>query len=153
MLLNRPKNIDVARFVVEEYIRVNYTINGELIFENIDGVYIVNCDGNVKVKNLKIEKLTEGFVWGIVKGDFSCSWCKNLKTLEGSPKEVGGGVYCSFCTKLESLEGSPEKVGGFFDCSECDNLKTLKGAPKKCKIYCDKRLNREIKFSYKSYIL
>ena len=37
-LLNRPKNLDVARMVAEEYIRANYTVKGNLTFENVRGV-------------------------------------------------------------------------------------------------------------------
>lgn len=37
-LLNRPKNIDVARMAAEEYINNNYKIDGKLTFENVNGV-------------------------------------------------------------------------------------------------------------------
>ena len=62
MLLNRPKNIDVARIVAEEYINANYNIKDKLTFENVNGIYIINCDGDVEVKNKEIENLTEGFM-------------------------------------------------------------------------------------------
>ena len=162
-LLNRPENIDVAEMVAEEYIKANYTVEGKLTFETVNGVCIVNCDGDVGVKNIKIEKLTDGFVWGEVKGHFYCThcekletlegapkyvgghfycqYCKNLKSLKGAPKEVGRDFYCTGCTKLESLEGAPEEVGEYFYCYGCRKLKSLKGAPKKVKgIGCDKRL-------------
>lgn len=128
-LLNRSKNIDVVSIAAEEYINVNYEIDGELTFENVDGTCVVNCDGNVYIKYRKVEKLTDGFVWGKVKGDFKCILCANLKSLEGSPKEVGGDFSCFRCNNLESLEGAPEKVGRDFNCSDCKNLKSLEGAP------------------------
>lgn len=109
-LLNRPKIIDVARMVAEEYINTNYSIKGNLTFENVDGTYMVNCSGDVEVKNKKIEKLTDGFVWSGVKGNFQCSYCAKLKSLEGTPKEVGGVFGCKFCEKLQSLEGAPKKA-------------------------------------------
>ena len=118
---------------IKDYINNNYNISGNLTFENINEIYVVNCDGDVEVKNKKIIKLTNGFVWGEVKGDFDCSECNNLESLEGAPKEVSGYFDCSNCKKLESLEGSPEKVGGYFDCSRCENLKSLEGAPKEVK--------------------
>ena len=62
MLLNRSKNIDFARMVIEEYINTNYEICGNLTYENANGIYIVNCDDNIYIKNKKIEKLTEGFM-------------------------------------------------------------------------------------------
>ena len=159
MLLNRPKNIDVARMVIEEYINANYIVNGKLTFENINGTHIVNCSGTVKVKNKKIEKLTDGFVWGVVGGDFDCSYCinlkslegapekvvnfsclecDNLKSLEGSPKEVRGFFVCTRCDGLESLEGMSKKIGRSLSCAHCKNLKSLKGAPKKVgmNFYC-----------------
>ena len=150
-LLNRPKNIDVTSIAAEEYINTNYIIKGKLTFETVNGVYIVNCDGHVEVKNKKIKKLTEGFEWGIVTGsfdcfecenleslkgtpkeawDFNCACCHSLKSLEGGPENVGsGGFYCDECN-LESLEGAPEKVKGDFYCKDCPNLKTLEGSPK-----------------------
>lgn len=106
MLLNRPKNIDVARMVIEEYINANYIVNGKLTFENVSGMHTVNCDGDVEVKNKEIGKLTEGFVWGEVKGNFDCSWCEKLETLEGSPEEVGGIFNCTWCVNLNTLEGT-----------------------------------------------
>lgn len=62
MLLNRPKNIDVARMVAEEYINANYNVKDKLTYENTDGVCMMNCTGDVEVKNKEIEKLTEGFM-------------------------------------------------------------------------------------------
>ena len=164
-LLNRPKNIDVARVVAEEYINNNYNIKGKLTFEYINGTYIVNCNGNVEVKNWEIENLTDGFVWGAIKGNFDCSDCEylkslegapeyvseefdcshcyNLKSLEGAPEKVGGDFSCSWCNNLKSLEGAPEHVGREFRCNDCPNLTSLKGAPEKVKrIDCDRRLKK-----------
>lgn len=88
--------------------------------------------------------LTNGlFEWGEVKGDFSCSDCKKLRSLEGAPKKVDGNFDCSSCGYLYTLEGAPEYVLGNFDCSDCPSLKSLVGAPKKvgknfyCK-HCDR---------------
>ena len=130
MLLNRPKNIDVARLAAEEYINNNYIINGLLSFENVNGTCMVNCDSHVKVKNKDIEKLTDGFVWGKVRGIFDCGFCPNLKSLEGAPKEVDEDFYCYNCVNLTSLKGAPKEVGGTFSCVHCENLTSLKGAPK-----------------------
>ena len=62
MLLNRSKNIDFTRMVIEEYINTNYNVKGKLTYEIVNGIYIVNCDDNIYIKNKKIEKLTEGFM-------------------------------------------------------------------------------------------
>ena len=104
-LLNRSKSIDVANVameMIERYINTNYTTRGKLTFEPANGIYIVSCEGGVEVKNKNIEKLTDGFVWGEVKRDFRCAYCKNLISLEGAPKRVGENFSCYNCTNLES---------------------------------------------------
>ena len=71
------------------------------------------------------------FQWGKMGGDFDCTYCTNLKSLEGAPKEVGYDFSCAHCKSLKSLEGAPEEVGGSFSCNDCHSLKNLEGAPKK----------------------
>ena len=130
-LLNRSKNVDVvglAADMAKTYINDNYTVYGKLTFANINGVCIVNCDGDVKVKNKQIVKLTEEFIWGEVTGDFNCDFC-NIKTLEGAPETVGGFFDCSSCKNLKTLKGAPKKVDGTFSCSYCDSIQSLVGGP------------------------
>lgn len=96
--------------------------NGEY---DIDGGFVLGyfpeliADGKLNIK------------FGKVSGDFWCHDFKNLKSLEGCPKEVGGDFDCSKCNSLTSLKGAPEKVGGDFNCRECENLTSLEGAPEK----------------------
>ena len=54
-----------------------------------------------------------------IGGNFNCSYCNSLTSLEGSPKEVGGYFNCSRCPSLTSLEGAPKEVGGEFACYNC----------------------------------
>ncbi len=129
LLLEKLENTNADQIAVEEYINANYRIDGKLTFVQTNGVCVVNCDGDVFVKNKDIEKLTDGFVWGEVKGDFVCLFCNKIKYLEGSPEEVGGDFDCSYCKQLESLEGAPQKVKGYFSCYYCKKLKSLEGAP------------------------
>lgn len=77
--LKELENINVDQIAVEEYINVNYIIKGKLTFENVNGICIVNCDGDVTVKNEETEKLTDGFVWGKVDGNFDCTYYNKLK--------------------------------------------------------------------------
>ena len=106
--------------LIEQFLNDNYDIHGTY---NIDG-NVVNVDGQIYVKNMNIESLTNGiFQFGKVDGSFYCHKCKNLKSLEGAPRKVGKAFYCHSCHKLKSLEGAPEKVGGNFWCSGCRNLK------------------------------
>ena len=113
---------------VKEWINDNYKINGNL---TITDDLVVNCSGNVAVRNTSITTLTNGlFRWGVIGGGFNCNHCENLKTLEGAPKKTGGCFDCGRCDKLETLEGAPEEVGGYFYCGDCTKLETLEGAPK-----------------------
>lgn len=50
-----------------------------------------------------------------------------LRSLEGSPHEIGGDFICAR-NNLTSLEGGPVKVGGVYDCSS-NELSSVKGAP------------------------
>ncbi|MGF6348207.1 DUF4116 domain-containing protein [Variovorax sp. W2I14] len=50
-----------------------------------------------------------------------------LRSLEGSPHEIGGDFICAR-NNLSSLEGGPAKVGGVYDCSS-NELSSVKGAP------------------------
>ena len=126
-MIDEQNNILLLK--IKDYINTYYTTKGELTFEQTNGVYIVNCDGDIRVKNSKIESLTNGlFQFGNVSGNFYCYSCGKLKSLKGAPSGVGG-FYCTSCPKLKSLEGAPKKVGMDFDCNGCKNLETIKGAP------------------------
>ena len=83
-----------------------------------DGTWKVNPDtglidirGNFdcRWKNLNDFK---GLRFGKVSGGFYCS-DNNLKTLDGSPREVGGSFWCER-NPLISLEAAPLKVGYYF---------------------------------------
>ena len=113
---------------VESWIKENFKIKGTL---KINKDFTVDCTGDVAVKNNNITSLTNGmFSWGEIGGEFSCSFCKNLKSLKGAPEEVGERFNCSFCDELKNLEGSPKYVKGpEFDCTYCQNLTSLEGAP------------------------
>ena len=127
--------------IVEEWIKNNYKIEGKL---TISDDLVINCTGDVEVKNKNIEYLTNGlFRWGRVGKAFSCINCESLKSLEGAPKWVGGYFNCSGCKNITSLEGSPKKVGSDFYCSFCNKLESLKGSPKKIiwSFYCDNCIN------------
>ena len=97
----------------------------------INGKYHISTDACVTVKNTSIQSLANDlFVWDTVRS-FVCNKCKNLKSLEGSPKKVNTYFSCNYCDSLTNLVGSPEEANNFF-CNHCKNLKSLEGAPKKC---------------------
>lgn len=100
----------------------------------IDGTYTINEDLSIDVHgNIKIvlSNVDESHIkrMRIIQGNFNCSGCESLESLEGAPKEIGGSFYCEMCTKLSSLKGAPQKVHGNFNCSGCENLESLEGAP------------------------
>ena len=125
--------------LIEEFLKENYkgewTISEE---PNEDGLYVVNSNDNVYIKNKQMTSLVNDlFVWGTINGGFDCSWC-SLTSLKGAPKTVKDFVCCE-CPLLESLEGGPEIVTGYFDCGGCKSLKTLEGGPQEVRgtFYCN----------------
>ena len=99
---------------------------------NKDGKFEVLSNGYIEVKNEYITSLTNGlFIWTNIKGNFICSDCASLTSLEGAPKEVSGDFVCDECNSLTSLEGAPKEVGGNFTCWSCNSLTSLEGAPEK----------------------
>ena len=114
--------------LIEKFLNDNYDITGPYAIKK----GVVDVNGQVSVKNQSIESLTDGlFQFGTVRENFYCDGCKYLKSLEGSPEEVGGNFNCRECRSLKSLEGAPKEVGGDFSCTHCWDLKTLEGGPEK----------------------
>ena len=114
--------------LIEQFLKDNYDIVGTYKIEGD----VVDVKGYVKVKNREIESLTNGtFRFGTITKSFDCTNCPKLKSLKGSPKEVGMAFLCTDCIKLTSLEGGPKEVEGNFDCNNCLKLVSLKGAPEK----------------------
>jgi hypothetical protein len=102
--------------ICKKYGIENYTINNGL----------VDVDGDVDLNSRRLDKLPLTF--GMVTGNFYCSY-NQLKTLEGSPREVGSDFYC-YNNQLRSLEGCPTEVGGDFNCNN-NQLTSLEGSPNK----------------------
>lgn len=92
----------------------------------INGKYQISADAFVVVKNTNIKSLVNDlFVWDTVE-TFLCNNCKNLKSLEGSPKKCTN-FNCTFCNSLTNLIGAPEYVDIEFKCDYCRNLSSLEG--------------------------
>ena len=131
-LLDRVKNKEVNHdALIKEFLKDNYKINGSYTIKGTKDGFVVDVKGYIKVINKDITSLTNGlFEFGEVSGEFLCSYCKNLTSLEGAPEKVGGTFECYNCKALTTLEGAPEKVGDDFSCRRCESLKSLEGAPK-----------------------
>ena len=109
---------------IEQFLKDNYDIVGTYKI----GGDVVDVKGYVKVKNRELESLTNGtFRFGTITKSFDCTNCLKLKSLKGSPKEVGMDFLCTDCIKLTSLEGAPKKVGGNFYCNNCLRLTSIWG--------------------------
>ena len=64
-----------------------------------------------------------------VNGSVNAAGRKDLKTFPVEFGKVTGNFYCSVCDSLTTLQGSPSEVGGDFSCFECASLTTLQGSP------------------------
>ena len=105
----KNKKIDEQNNKIKDYINTNYTVKGELTFvEQTNGVYIVNCDGDIRVKNSEIESITNrSFRFGKVSGDFSCYSCGNLKSLKGDNETFFASSKTSLAAAVFPTPGGP----------------------------------------------
>lgn len=90
---------------------------------------LVSVNGPVSFNTLAHDELTHFAVQFDVVDSFSCSACRKLTSLVGSPRIVNRSFFCSHCFELETLEGAPQFVGGYFSFSYCQKLKSLEGSP------------------------
>ena len=88
---------------------------------------LVDVEDSVSLRRQDFQKLPVSF--GKVSGCFDLEGCRQLLTLEGSPREVGNYFDCGSCISLKTLKGAPQRVGRWFGCEGCIGLETLKGAP------------------------
>jgi hypothetical protein len=113
---------DEQRKFLDEYTGGKWTVNSEGLVD-IKGDFCGHSQG--------LEDFL-GIRFGRVSGSFYCS-NNQLRTLEGSPREVSGSFYCSR-NQLRTLEGSPREVDGNFYCYR-NPLISLEGAPEVIKGY------------------
>lgn len=122
---------EVASIRYKKFLEENYTIDGDTTFYEKDGKIFVDVKGHVKVKNLDITSLVEDNLrFGYVTGNFNCSQCKQLISLEGAPEKIKGGFYCWDCYSLKTLEGATPLIHTDFNCGHCHSLVSLEGGPK-----------------------
>lgn len=119
----------------------NYTINDDLT---------VDVKGNVDLfhKKFKLRKLI--FQFGIVTGDFCCSF-HYLKTLKGCPREVGGSFDVGH-NELKSLEFFPKKIGKNISVAH-NRLISLKGIVNEVNGYLTCSFNNLTSLNYFPLIL
>ena len=89
----------------------------EFLDKNTEGTWSVNNEGLVDIKGsfyCSSQGLEDflGIRFGKVSGGFYC-YNNQLRTLEGSPREVGEDFWC-YGNPLISLEGAPEMIKGEF---------------------------------------
>jgi hypothetical protein len=107
---------DEQREFLDNFTRGTWSVNNEGLVD-IKGNFICSSEGFEDFLGIR---------FGKVSGNFYCDG-NQLRTLEGSPREVGGDFECDG-NQLRTLEGSPREVGGRFYCWE-NPLISLEGAP------------------------
>ena len=122
-LIKRQAGMDIKAKIeawLEEHDITNYTINKDLT---------IDVRTNVKFYKFEEAELPEFIQFGKCEGSFTFSYCDNLKSLRGCPREVQYSFSCIACPKLESLKYCPEICRGGFRISTCP-VTSMKYAPK-----------------------
>lgn len=123
-------NVGIFEWNNEQLSKLYLQKHPELKYNESTGRYDTIDNSNIRIEK---EDLIGGFFpvkFGNVGGDFICTWCDNLVSLQGAPEYVRGNFSCSYCIKLTTLIGGPKSVDGDFYCNSCIELKNLEGAPK-----------------------
>ena len=132
-LIKRHAGVDVKAKIeawLNEHRVVGYIINDDLT---------IDVSVGVDLRNYTEKQLPDYIQFGKVAGYFDFGKSRNLESLKGCPKAVGGCFGCYECSSLKSLEGVPRKVGGSFNCIGCKGDFTPQDVKKVCKvkiIYC-----------------
>ena len=113
---------DEQRKFLDRYIRGTWSVNRE---------GLVDVQGDFYCPRQGLEDFL-GIRFGKVSGYFYCGG-NQLRTLEGSPREVGSDFSCRG-NQLRTLQGSPREVGGHFYCYGNPFI-SLDGAPEVIKDY------------------
>jgi len=105
-----------------------WSINPETGLVDVDGSVDFNRKepGRIVMVHPMKQIVLEDIDFGRVEGHFNCR-NKNVKSLIGAPREVGGTFIASSCL-LKSLVGGPKVVGAHYECGE-NSLRDLVGAP------------------------
>jgi len=116
-----------------------YWCNEQLESWTVNSEGKVDVNGHANILDKKIKRFPVSF--GTVSGDFFCSRCASLESLEGAPTLVKGDFFCNICTSLKTLEGAPTLVKGKFFCYGCFSLPAVQHDI--IKQYNDKKLTWE----------
>lgn len=122
--LTSDLDLDLAATALSEIYYDNSDFEHDTI--NRDNIILhgdrIEYKGSLKVTDNECSSLKlKNFTLFKVHGDFVCTFCRNLESLEGAPEEVGGSFYCNNSYIL-SLEGGPRRVKYVYDCSVCPYL-------------------------------
>ena len=120
---------ELIRSQIDEFMQANYRDPKYRILKkpNKDGKFVVNCQGELRLRIIATELTNDLFVFGKVK-NFTCFDNSNITSLKGAPEEVDN-LNCAWCYNLRSLEGCPKvinKCALFNDSS----VESLEGLPK-----------------------
>lgn len=106
---------------IDVHLHDQFEIDGEY---EIDDEGVINVHGGVIRRSEQMTRLKVRF--GVITQSMQVDRCR-LKSLQGFPHEVGGGVSIAR-TLVSSLQGAPRTVGSNFWAYGCQ-LKNLTGAP------------------------
>ena len=92
----------------------------------------IDVNGSVSLDRRDFKELPYKF--GGVNGWFDVGYNKNLISLKNCPDFVIGNFSCSDCPQLDSLEGAPQKVKDNFFCRRCKRKFTKAEVESLCKV-------------------
>ena len=100
---NNTDLTDDQKDFLDEYTNGTWEVNPDTGLIDVQGGFHCSNKDLNDFKGLRFGKVTEYFLCGGNK----------LKSLNGSPKKVGGGFYC-WKNPLITLEGAPLEIGEYF---------------------------------------
>lgn len=112
------------RAAIKAWLAENCEIHGSYTVSPSGDVHV---EGAVFINERDLQYILVNFK--TVSSVFMCDKCPNLRTLVGSPQEVGHNFFCGECPNLLNLMGGPNFVGHNYTCFGCENLTSYMGAP------------------------
>ena len=116
-------NLPHADFVINGDLNIDFADSGQFEWPDFKNISVI--EGDLYMEALGLKKIPN-MKHIIVKGDFSIGY-NNIRSLEGSPKEVGGGYYC-YNNRIKNWNGISKKINGVLWCYN-NELESLENGP------------------------
>lgn len=111
------RNVGVGKIrLIEDWINSQTTIIGSYTINKDE---TIDVNGSIWLNDNKIKTMPEYIKFGKIDGNFNCSGCENLESLEGAPEKVDGHFVC-YGTRLskEDVRNVAKQVKGNVYCSK-----------------------------------